>query len=151
MPCAQILETLFIFTSLAVRFILPTKTNSKRDKIFAYVYCIWSFYLCLILLILILRVAKFSIALNCRHYQNPHHEIKLKNRSPLLSKEKKAHLILTGEVHLIHIIISRKGLRNESGYQGIKGVFCPLNWSHYKSNPSSSKLWLTLLIDLKID
>lgn len=52
----------------------------------------------------------------------------------------KEDLILAGKLHLISISVRPGQKVTESNYEGVKGIFCRLDWARYKSDPPSSKL-----------
>merc|ERR1740124_968198 len=56
----------------------------------------------------------------------------------------KVNLILSGKVHLVDIKIKRN-LEKLPAYQGVLAEFCPLAWSHYKSDPSSTPMFKDLV------
>lgn len=67
-----------------------------------------------------------------------------KDISVLKADMEKVNLILSGKLHLVDIKIKRN-LEKLSEYEGVLGEFCPLAWSHYKSDPSSTPMFKDLV------
>mmetsp|Transcript_2255 Transcript_2255/g.4160 ORF Transcript_2255/g.4160 Transcript_2255/m.4160 type:complete len:462 (+) Transcript_2255:199-1584(+) len=62
-----------------------------------------------------------------------------------LSKEEQTNLVVRGKAHLIDVKISRSGIQNVDSYHGVIGVFCQLDWSLHKSDPSSYPMFRDLV------
>jgi len=56
----------------------------------------------------------------------------------------KVDLILSGKFHLVNVAIKKQSTHNKSGYEGVQGYFCSLDWSKYKSDPSSIPMFKDL-------
>lgn len=53
--------------------------------------------------------------------------------------------ILTAEVHLVDLVFSHRSLGDDvTSYDGVRGVFCRLEWSKHKTNPSSFPMFRDL-------
>ena len=50
-------------------------------------------------------------------------------------------LILSGKVYLVNLVIRGDGIIEKLGYEGVQAHFCYLDFSKYKNDPSSSKLF----------
>jgi len=57
----------------------------------------------------------------------------------------KVDLILSGKFQLVNLEIDKLGTQRKSGYEGVKGHFCNLDWSQYKSDPSSIPMFKDLV------
>ena len=83
-----------------------------------------------------------------RHGRNhvSHRKDSLEHRSKIivydsLSQEERINLVVSGKVHLVDLRISKSGIQKKesSSYQGVMGVFCELDWSLHKADPSLCK------------
>jgi len=79
--------------------------------------------------------------------RRPHegYSIDDKHQSLTINDGSKEDLILSGKVHLIHISSSSKKKVTGSDYEGFKAIFCRLDWSRYKKDPSSLPMFRLLV------
>ncbi len=76
--------------------------------------------------------------INPQRNRIPRRKVRGKLRHHTADKDIQLTRILSAEVHLVDLTFSHRGLGDDNNaYSGVSGVFCKLEWSKHKANPSS--------------